>query len=99
MIQLLLVGAAAWMAYEVVRAVVPIPAPIQPLLVVAACYGLTRVPPEVLAALDAAAVAAFIRAAATWLIRPEPIMASRKALRQMLASSKPGRVSRIPDLP
>ncbi|MGW0060344.1 hypothetical protein ACWDTT_10500 [Streptosporangium sandarakinum] len=95
MIQLLLVGVAAWMAYEAVRAVVPVPPAAQPLLVVAACYGLAKAPPELLAALDAAAVAAVVRAIVARTLGEAPAA----ALRLPRKSGRPSRPSRLPDLP
>jgi len=95
MIQLVLVGVAAWMAYEAVRAALPIPSQIQPLLVIAACYGLTLVPQEVIMALDSAAVAALARLIVTRLQSPNVDVLPRGWQR------KGGRIQspRIPDLP
>ncbi|MFD9947234.1 hypothetical protein ACFWYW_24110 [Nonomuraea sp. NPDC059023] len=99
MISVVLTGLAAWMAYQVVRAVVPVPAALQPLLVIGACYGLPFALPQLTHALAAAALAAVVTRVSS---RPET---SAQSLAEMLielrkrASRGRGRASRVPDLP
>ncbi|MDP9870454.1 MULTISPECIES: hypothetical protein [Streptosporangium] len=100
MIQILQVGVAAWMVYEAIRAVTAVVAALQPLLVIAVCYGLTFAPPVALLALNAAAVVAAVRLLFARLAVPERIQtAPSPSLLERLRASRPAKPSRIPDLP
>lgn len=103
MITVLSIGVAAWMVYEAVRAVAPVPGWLQPLLVVGTCYGLRFVPAEVLVALHAAALVVVIRFVVARFAPPESFVAgnTRFELKKLWPSRGPAvaKPSRIPNLP
>ncbi|MFI6495908.1 hypothetical protein [Nonomuraea typhae] len=103
MIQVISIGVAAWMVYEAVRAVAPVPAWLQPLLVAGACYGLMHVPAEILTALHAAALVAVIRFAVDRFALPQLFVAgnTRFEVKKPWPSRAPAaaKPSRIPTLP
>lgn len=91
MAEILTIGVAAWMVYEAIRAVIAVPAWLQPIVVVAVCYGLAYVPPIALTCLNAAAVVAALRMI-TDLLRP-----SSGVQRPSLRTTQ--RRGTLPDLP
>lgn len=97
MMEFLSYGVAAWIGYETIRAVIPLPEWLLPFVVLALCFAATLVPPVVLTVLHAAAVVALLRLGAGLAARPMPLMPAgtyRKPLKRKQAAT-----GRIPDLP
>jgi hypothetical protein len=104
-IQVILVGLAAWVVYETIRAAWPFTIPRVLLFVIVGgtCYGLPLLDPRVTLALASAAVASLAHAVVSLIgsrTAPVPIVPrlSRKAVRKAMKAG-PGPVRRLPDLP
>lgn len=94
MLEALQIGVAAWVVFEAIRAVTPIPTWTQYVVVLAACYGLTFAPPVLLTVLHAAAVVSMLGTLASILAVPRRVeLPPRERKRKPVA---PGRVPPLP---
>jgi len=91
--QIILIGLAAWMVWEAVRAAWPYSIwPVAQLIIVAGtCYALTYADDRIITALAAAAVVAGIRQLVARLEAPSTVVIPR--------TRRPASAGRIPDLP
>lgn len=94
MLEFLQIGVAAWVVFEAIRAVLPVPTWTQYILVLAACYGLTFAPPILLTVLHAAAVVSLLGTLSSLLAVPRRLDFSKPPRKR-----KPTPQSRIPSLP
>ena len=93
MVEIFSYGVAAWIGYETLRAVIPLPEWLLPFVVLGLCYAVTFAPPILLTVLNAAAVVAMLRSLAALVAVPRRWVPSPKERQRKTPT---GRVPKLP---